>query len=313
MEMYTNSSRDDRTVFMPFGSIATTIDVYVSRDGQPTVELTTVERDAVRGGYTAVLPLFMVQFDGDVTVTYVITYTEDVDYIVNDPEDNVPQTYTITKNVNVKVVTPILTKSEIRDIDPDVFDTDAEVVKIEKAVRHIIQAYTGQEFGHYLGTQTVRGTASKALFSPKRIIELQAVNGVFPAFKYQVDPDGYVIRHYPWGVPPVKADYHELHMHTGGVIHDPNNVRWAYWSNRSYELTGRFGWEEVPASVKEAAKLLVNDYACADSQYRDRYLTSMTAADWRIQFHSGAFVRTGNVRADQLLSDFVVTRGWGVI
>jgi hypothetical protein len=39
----------------------------------------------------------------------------------------------------------------------------------------------------------------------------------------------------------------------------------------------------------------------------------MTAADWRIQFYSGAYLRTGNVRADQLLADYVVTRGWGVI
>ena len=65
--------------------------------------------------------------------------------------------------------------------------------------------------------------------------------------------------------------------------------------------------------VKEAAKLLVNDYACAEQTYRDRYLTSMTAADWRIQFHSGAFLKTGNVRADQLLRDFVLKGGWAVI
>jgi len=80
-----------------------------------------------------------------------------------------------------------------------------------------------------------------------------------------------------------------------------------------YPISGVWGYEAVPESVKEAARLLVNDYACADSQYRDRYLTSMTAADWRIQFNSGAFVRTGNVRADQLLSEYVTTRGWGVI
>jgi hypothetical protein len=131
---------------------------------------------------------------------------------------------------------------------------------------------------------------------------------------YQIGDDGYTLRYYNWGVPPVKADAWGLHMHTGGVIHNPNHVSLnTFKDGNIYTVDGNWGWEEVPAAVKEAAKLLVNDYACADAQYRDRYLTSMTAADWRIQFNSGAFKGTGNVRADQLLSDFVVTRGWGVI
>jgi hypothetical protein len=131
---------------------------------------------------------------------------------------------------------------------------------------------------------------------------------------FAIQNNGYTLSHYPWGVPPVKADAYGLHMHVGGVIHNPNNVKVEQFANnRDYLVEGHWGWEAVPDAVKEAAKLLVNDYACADAQYRDRYLVSMTAADWRIQFYSGAYLRTGNVRADQLLSDYVVTRGWGVI
>lgn len=148
---------------------------------------------------------------------------------------------------------------------------------------------------------------------PSKLISLTDVNGDLGSTHYDVVGDGWYLMFFPWGVPPVKADYYGLHMHTGGVIHNPNHVKMGQFEKRIFDINGVWGYEEVPQRVKEAAKLLVNDYACGDAAYRDRYLTSMTAADWRIQFHSGAFAKTGNVRADQLLSDFVLQRGWAVI
>lgn len=300
MEIYTNAKAADRAVFLEFPDTATSVDAFVWKDDELLFEITTVT-NTVGEGYTAVLPLHLLQNDQDLKVYWEVKYTEGgIEYTVN-------------RVTPVEVVTPILSKREIRAIDDNVFALDAEVFKIEKAVRHIIQAYTGQEFGHYLGTETIRGDGGPALFLPRRLITLDTVNGAPVGNQFSIDPEGYILRHYPWGVPPVKADYFGLHYHTGGVIHNPNNVSLRNWKRENIKVTGLWGWEAVPEAVKEAAKLLVNDYACADAQYRDRYLTSMTAADWRIQFNSGAFLRTGNVRADQLLSDFVVTRGWGVI
>lgn len=227
------------------------------------------------------------------------------------------QTFAGTETVTVRdtydVVTPILSDAEIKAIHPNA--TPGEITRIEKATRHIINAHTGQRFGRFVGTHEVRGSGSYALQLPARLQSLTDVNGATNANLYfQIDGDGYVLHHFPYGVPPVKADYYGLHMHVGGVIHNPNHVKWADFNkNMVYKINGVWGWDEVPAQVREAAKLLINDYACADTNYRDRYLTSMTAADWRIQFHSGAFLKTGNVRADQLLNDFVLKRGWAVI
>lgn len=301
MEIYTNAKAADRTVFLPFPDAVNSVDAFVYKDGVLLFEIATVT--AIPGeGFSAVLPLHLLQHDGDLKVHWTVKYTE--------PSDSTE--YTINRVTPVEVVTPILSKAEILAV----WDTATpdEVETIEKVVRHVIQAYTGQEFGHWHGTTTVKGDGTPALYSPTKIIELTGVSGNAPITGWALDPDGHIVYRFPWGVPPVKADYHNLHYHTGGVIHNPNHVSLSQWAKGTYELTGRFGWEEVPAGVKEAAKLLVNDYACADSQYRDRYLESMTAADWRIQFNSGAFKATGNVRADQLLGEFVVTRrGWGVI
>ena len=301
MEVYSNSAQADRTVLLDFPDTPTgaQIDVFIFKDGAPVVEITTVV--AIPGeGYSFVLPLHLVQYDQNLEVRWTLTYTE---YSVE---------YTLNRVLHIEVVTPILSRREIREVWDSA--TDKEVRDIEKAVRHIIQAYTGQQFGMFAGTLPVRGEGNSALRTPRRLIELVSVDGRNAAPNFIVDPEGHIVRHYPWGVPPVKADYHGLHMHTGGVIHNPNNVRQTNWSSeRTYQLTGRWGYEYIPEAVKEAAKLLVNDYACGDSQYRDRYLVSVVAADWRLQFHSGAYLRTGNVRADQLLSEYVVTRGWGVI
>lgn len=223
------------------------------------------------------------------------------------------ETVPVSKTDYFSVVTPILTFGEIREIHPNA--TDQEVIKVEAAVRHIIQALTGQTFGQFVGVKEVRGSDNLALALPSKLHSLIDVNGATNSSDYfTIEGDGYYLRHFPWGVPPVKADYFGLHQHVGGVIHNPNNVRLGeFYKSTTYKVNGVWGWETVPARVKEAAKLLVNDYACGDANYRDRYLTSMTAADWRIQFNSGAFLKTGNVRADQLLSDYVLKRGWAVL
>jgi hypothetical protein len=211
-----------------------------------------------------------------------------------------------------EIVTPLLTNSEIKEIHP--LATPAEVEKIEKATRHIIQAHTGQKFGKYIGVREIQGNSSRKLLLPERLLTLEKVDDVAATPDFSVQNNGFILIHKPWGVPPVKADAWGLHYHTGGVIHNPNGVNLGVWNaEHIYRVEGVWGWEEIPAPVKESAKLLINDYAAADIAYRDRYLTSMTAADWRIQFNSGAFLRTGNVRADQLLSDYVMPRGWVVL
>lgn len=303
MEMYTNSPAAQRVVTVPFSdpSTLTNVDIYAYRDGVQVFEFPNVIPLVNELGTT--VPMFLNQFDGKVDIYWSITYT--------DPADG--EIYTVNKMVPVEMTTPILTPAEIRQV----WDTasDDEVVRIEKAVRHIIQAYTGQEFGHYMGEMTARSIGGSALRLPRRLITLTTFNrGVVTPGTFAIGDGGYTLRFTKFGVPPVKADYYGLHMHTGGVIHNPDNVKWQEFQNgETYTIGGAWGYEAVPENVKEAAKLLVNDYATADVQYRDRYLTSMTAADWRIQFNDGAFVRTGNVRADQLLSEYVTTRGWGVI
>lgn len=225
---------------------------------------------------------------------------------------NIPGSGTHTETQTHQIVTPLLARHEVKALIPE-FD-EKQLDGIEASVRHIIYSLTGQTFGKFVGTHKVRGSDNYLLRLPQRLVTLNTVNGSDPTNYFTIESGGFALRHYPWGVPPVKADFFGLHQHVGGVIHNPNNVRLGdFYKSMTYEIDGIWGHEYVPEGVREAARLLVNDYSCADSEYRDRYLQSMTAADWRIQFNDGAYSSTGNARADRLLEPHVLKQGWVVI
>lgn len=250
----------------------------------------------------------------------------------------------VDKTDRFEVVTPYLSIGEVKRIYPEA--TDEEAQDIEAAVRHIINAHTGQDFGYYEGPLTVEGHGESALRLPRRLIELTG----FGTLSANLDPraaiitsDGWYLKK-AWAVEtsPIASDsaywgdyndgvfdnniysdpdgdgdpplFGPLGSRPGGIIVAPGTSgRPTSWSNDyPFVITGRWGYETVPEPVKQAAKLLVNDYACQEIAFRDRYLESIKAADWRLQFSTQAWERTGNVRADQLLSDYVLM-DWAVI
>lgn len=265
-----------------------------SVNGATPVNL-TVTLDQANGIAKATLPYQPTE--GTVTVTWTFT---------------IPQSGTFTKAETYTVVTPYLSLRWIKDNLLE-GSSDQEIRDAEAAARYIVQAHTGQYFGKEHSTKRAWGEKNNALYLPARLLSLEAVNGNNDT-NFYITGNGWFLTRPSWtGIPPIKADAYGVNEATVPII-DPYARRGGVFDqNVPYDITGTWGWEAVPGAVVEAMKLLVNDYACADSQYRDRYLTSMTAADWRIQFNNGAFIKTGNVRADQLLSDYVLHRGWAVI
>lgn len=220
---------------------------------------------------------------------------------------------TYTESDTYSVVTPVLSLSEVKDIIED--ESNEEATRVEKAVRHIINAHTGQSFGKYVGPISVTGSGEANLRMPRRLISFSTINGnSYWNPMLSLRGGGWFLQSKHIYAPSVRADFDGWHYsNSAPIVAPPSKTVTTFLKNAEYVIDGVWGWEEVPDAVREAAKLLVNDYACGDSLYRDRFLTSMTAADWRIQFHDGAFSNTGNVRANQLLAEYVLRRGWVVI
>lgn len=278
--------------------------------------------------YHIVLTMADTQTEGDVMVTWT--------FAINSVE--------ASKIDNFTIVTPYLTISEIKSIWPEA--TDQQAIEVEAVVRHIINAHTGQSFGHGFKTITVEGHGETALRLPERLIALTG----FGTLTADLDPRAAIIVSDGWYLKKAWAaetsqipsdsqywgDWQEgvfdnniysdpdgdgespfygpLGTRPGQVIVAPGTYgRSTKWTDDyPFRITGEWGYRSVPSPVVEAAKLLVNDYACSEIIYRDRYLESIKAADWRLQFSSRAWEYTGNVRADQLLSEFVLL-DWAVL
>lgn len=247
-------------------------------------------------GYTTAALPFQ-QYDGQMAVTWNFIITSSGSYSITQYYD---------------VVTPLISISQVSSIVDDEEWTNDDYIGLESNVRNIIQSHTGQKFGMFSGTKTVYGQGQSSLSLPERLIDLTSITGYPYPSLLLIRGDGWYLETKDIGIPEVRADFDGFNLAEVPIVAPYSQSLRNFNQNQAYNITGKWGWNSVPQGVYEAAKLLVNDYA-GDTLYRDRYLVSMTAADWRIQFTNGAFAKTGNVRADQLLSPYVLKRGWAVL
>lgn len=335
MEIYVNDTNRTVELTVPASPVSNTLTVEIF-DNNGVLVHTVNTVNVTSTGLSFTFPLHLSTADGDYSVHWKFDYLED------------GHTYVYQTDAAVNVVTPILPLSVIAGLLGEGLNSEQNVATAEAAVRTIIQAHTGQKFGYSKGkTLRVEGHGETALRLPERLINLTGIgtltanldplaaiivsdgwylkkswaneisevanNSVYwsdyrdsVAFDNNIysDPDGD-------GQPPIVGP---LGTRPGGVISAPGvssgPTRWV--DDYSFTITGDWGYKSVPVAVQEAAKLLINDYACSEAAYRDRYLETIKASDWELDFNSRAWDSTGNVRADQLLSEYVLL-DWAAI
>ena len=212
--------------------------------------------------------------------------------------------YPVAQEQHYEVVTPLVSTARIREelfLGADV--TDADLILAERRVRRIIEDVCGQTFSLRKDTLNVKASRDPYLRLPERLFTLEsATSAGYPlnTSLVQMDNDGWVL--YKINAYPAGIIYSPKH-----VIDDPYSAAANIWRSDTWvSITGYWGWEKVPSAVEEAALILIEDRLCPETTYRDKYLETMTAADWRIQFNPEAYRGTGNAVADQILRNFIV-------
>lgn len=287
MEVY---REEPSTVTLKVPAGTTTATVEVLRDGvQQSLQAFSQPENGMLTEVAVNIPFKAVRYDGQLVV------------VVKPYVDN----EILERRHYIDVVTPILPIDRISGM----VGTGADPKDVEFFVRKAIEAYTGQSFGYRIGKDVVQGTGDNRLSLNRRLIAVRSlsVNGVLrhPG-AYAIAGDGW----YLYSDGPNWLEIKEsppdelLDYHISGPIRVPSWYREKFTDNADYVIDGEWGYYYVPSDIKAAAALLVNDYACPQAVYRDRYLNIVKSSDWTLEFNEQAWQATGNARADQILDKY---------
>ena len=198
--------------------------------------------------------------------------------------------------------------------DPN-YKTYNEIMAAERYARKVIENYTGQKFYNYVDTCSVYGIDSDSLILPSKIESLYQlysndillednINNI-DNWNYQVDvtESGFALR-------INRANMLDNTVYTANgmvppTIHDYSGT---FKRGVRYTVSGKFGWSYVPDEVELAAIELMKDYFSKDNLWRNKYISKISTFDWDFEYGSGSTSGTGNLYADQLLSDYVVSK-----
>lgn len=299
IEIYRNSAERLVSLKVPLTPVGA-VDVSIYADGEFLYEVNTI--NAITGGYSFNLPFFLAQYDRDLDIEWKFEYIED------------SVTYQYENMTPVRVITPILSIEEVQQISPDLDEEAAKIV--ESQVRHIITSITNQSFGYYVGKKIILGNGERSIRLPDKLIDFSGIETneyVYNPYAYTIKSDGWYLAQNTASLLSIKEMPPESSLDNGPVITTPYA---AYYSgfkrNLRYIVDGRWGYLAVPPDVKLAARLMVEDYACPEVVYRDKFLESIKSGDWRLQFNSQHWENTGNVRANMLLAPYVLF-DWALI
>jgi len=185
--------------------------------------------------------------------------------------------------------------------DPAVYE---ETVVAERYARYIVDKYCGQTFGRETKVVTAYGTGADVLWIGENVTSVLALaeNNVpvidteimLNTFGYDVVPTetGMSIR--------IVADHNIDEYETKSVVW----TRGIFRTGWKYDITGLFGYEYVPVDITEATMLLMHDFLCRDAKWRAKYVKAIQMRDWKLDFSTAAFLGTGNLMVDQLLSEY---------
>lgn len=245
------------------------------------------------GKYKALLPMTMVASEGSIRVEWTFTI----------------QSNPVVLSEEYEVVTPY--------VSWNVFQSKAsyaDYLDSERIARKVIDWYTGQTFGKLATIYTVEGIDTNGLKLPRRLLTLTEVRWMdqytnpsvitapspsdgWNEYNWELVSDGWILRT-PRARKRLDAAY---------------PTKYSFKRNTSYDVEGVWGYSAVPTNIEEAAKIIIANLLCKDQKYRDKYLKSIQTNDWDIEFMKEAFQGTGSVTADQLLSEYRMYPGVGVI
>ena len=199
------------------------------------------------------------------------------------------------------------------------YRSEQDIITAERIARYSIEQFTSVSFGREYTTVTTFGQSTDVLVLNEPIItvdtikeddvliydRLNDVNTI--GYDITVTESGRAIRIFNAG--NIREYEKEPIINIASTNSDPSysstGLRSAVFKGgKRYEVTGEFGFRHIPADVRQAAVLLINDFLCQDSIWRQRFVQEANMSDFKLKYSKEAFFGTGNVLADRILSKY---------
>lgn len=188
-----------------------------------------------------------------------------------------------------------------------------EVKDVENRVRRMIDGYCRQSFQDF-GKETVRyrGNGTNALQLRRRIYKLHKVTTGSLTMFSRDDNDDIDVELVEWleeepylivkkGVDSSYIGLNDRDRFSSTV----KRTRALFRSSRVYDVEAFHGWEYLPRNVHDAGLILANEVLTHEDRYRQKNITVVRSADYRMEFNQDHHYTTGNVDADRLLESYV--------
>lgn len=228
----------------------------------------------------------------------------------------------VVKKHDVSIVAPYVDIAQAVDTlgfgsdynDPN-HKTYQELLEAERYARKVIENYTQQKFYLYKDTNIIYGAGTDILPLSNKI---NSIDKVYVNDLLLVDNSRSINN---WGIPVQVAESgfgirvnranmldDSVYTANGMIPPSINDYSGVFNKNARYEVSGVYGWNEVPDEIEMAAVELIRDYFSKDKVWRNKYIKSISTFDWKFDFNSTTFTGTGNNYVDQILLPYVISK-----
>ena len=272
MEVLRLSGASSATVTLPTSYASEFFTCYI----QDTLNATSFEVSGTslpNGNFVLTLPAFYKKYDGEFEIT------------LTDADDDELVSY------GVSFLRPYC---EPATAVAKLGLTEQNAIEYERVARFIIDSKVG-EFRRYRKTINAVGLGLDYLPIRDRITKIYSLK----ENSETVDPTTYSISNDQTSIVTVEED----RLESKPVWRN----RYSYASfteDFDYEIDGDFGWQTIPSKIQEACILLMQDIACGNNKYINKYIQKYSTDGYSIEFAKFAFSTTGNKIVDDILARY---------
>ena len=200
--------------------------------------------------------------------------------------------------------------------DPN-YKSYAQLVLAERYARKVIENHTGQKFYPYDETHLAHGADSDTLMLNAKVINLHTlyVNDSLLVNNLSVPKvnnlsSSISVTESGFGIRVDRSSFVDNTVYTANGMVPPSIYDSAslFKQGYRYQVYARFGYAEVPDDIELACIELMKDYFSKDITWRNKYIKKISTFDWDFEYSGGVSSGTGNLYADQLLADYVVSQ-----